>query len=361
MKFVHTSDWHIGLKPRHVAGLGEELAAARYRTVKKIRDLANTERVDFTVVAGDVFDDHGVGTQPIKRLGEILIGFNHPVYVIPGNHDHWTVGGFWGGVSEAWPANVKILSERVAVEIPGGLLFPCPPTQKLSIGDPTSWIPTPNGKQIRVGLAHGSIVGAALGNAANGIDAKAAQNAQLHYLALGDTHSFQTYETDGVIRTAYSGSPEPSSFAEKDPGHVALVEIDSEGNVSHQKITVGEFTWYSMEFDLQQTAGIPAVKSRLAQYLGPKMIWSLKLKGLFKASQWQELDTLEIELQAACSYFKLNRTKLIPHPEDDSWVDDLPEGYMRTVGQELKSKSAIDPIAARALIELYLLAGGTGQ
>jgi len=200
MKFIHTSDWHIGLKPKVAAEAGAELAAARFRAVKKIRDLANSEQVDFTLVAGDMFDSHGIGTHPIQELKAILEGFSQPIYVIPGNHDHWTVEGFWGLVKQCWPANVHVLSESEPVNVKGGMLFPCPLLQKMTPSDPLAWIPKRQGKEIRISLAYGSVVGAAIGTSVNAISPKAYERADLNYLALGDTHSFQTYESDGMVR-----------------------------------------------------------------------------------------------------------------------------------------------------------------
>src|SRR5690242_12844910 len=86
MRFLHTSDWHVGKPLRgrhrddeHVAALDEVIA------------IAKDERVDAVLVAGDLFDS-AVPPPEAERivfhfLAE-LVGADVPAVVIAGNHDH---------------------------------------------------------------------------------------------------------------------------------------------------------------------------------------------------------------------------------------------------------------------------------
>ncbi len=86
MRFLHTSDWHVGKPLRNHKRDDEHLAA-----LEEVLGIAKEEAVDCVLVAGDVFDT-GVPTPEAERivfhvLGE-LAGERIPTVVIAGNHDH---------------------------------------------------------------------------------------------------------------------------------------------------------------------------------------------------------------------------------------------------------------------------------
>ena len=62
--------------------------AQHVETVRKIAELARRETVDCVVVAGDVFDDNGVGADILQLARDALQAFHQlPVLLLPGNHD----------------------------------------------------------------------------------------------------------------------------------------------------------------------------------------------------------------------------------------------------------------------------------
>lgn len=86
MRFLHTSDWHVGKQLRNHKRDDEHLAA-----LEEMLGIAKQEAVDCVLVAGDVFDT-GVPTPEAERivfhvLGE-LAEAHIPTVVIAGNHDH---------------------------------------------------------------------------------------------------------------------------------------------------------------------------------------------------------------------------------------------------------------------------------
>lgn len=84
MRLLHTADWHLGKRLFGVDRLGEARAA-----LDALATLAETERVDATIIAGDMLDRRlvdspafGVCLAAIERLAEV-----GPVVAIAGNHD----------------------------------------------------------------------------------------------------------------------------------------------------------------------------------------------------------------------------------------------------------------------------------
>lgn len=86
MRFLHTSDWHIGKPLRNQKRDAEYVAA-----LAEVLAIAKDERVDAVLVAGDVFDS-AVPPPEAERIffhfvGE-LVGTGIPAVIIAGNHDH---------------------------------------------------------------------------------------------------------------------------------------------------------------------------------------------------------------------------------------------------------------------------------
>ncbi len=117
MRFIHTADLHIdsplrGLSRYEGAPL-ERLRGATRRALERLVDLALDERIDFLLIAGDLYDrdwqDFHTGLfvrEQMVRLGRAGIA----VFIVQGNHDAQ------GVISRQvpWPDNVKVFSSRGA-------------------------------------------------------------------------------------------------------------------------------------------------------------------------------------------------------------------------------------------------------
>ena len=86
MKFLHTSDWHVG-RTLNGWSLLEEQAWA----FQQIVDLAISEKVDGVIIAGDLYDRAVPPVDAIKlfnkTLSRLVLEEQIPVYAISGNHD----------------------------------------------------------------------------------------------------------------------------------------------------------------------------------------------------------------------------------------------------------------------------------
>ena len=84
MKLLHTADWHLGAK------LGRHDRMDDHRTaLRALLDIANTERPDLIIHAGDLFDAYRP-PYPALRLGVTALqrlARTAPTVVISGNHD----------------------------------------------------------------------------------------------------------------------------------------------------------------------------------------------------------------------------------------------------------------------------------
>lgn len=86
MKFIHTSDWHIGRQFHNVSLLEDQ----RY-VLDQLIEYIKQESVDALVIAGDIYDRSIPPATAVDLLDEALskitMEMNVPVILIPGNHD----------------------------------------------------------------------------------------------------------------------------------------------------------------------------------------------------------------------------------------------------------------------------------
>lgn len=86
MKFLHTSDWHIGRNVRGQSRLSEQGDA-----LQEVLSLAKEHEIDCLLVAGDIFDTSTPppeAEQLVYAFFRELYGAGIPGVAIAGNHDH---------------------------------------------------------------------------------------------------------------------------------------------------------------------------------------------------------------------------------------------------------------------------------
>jgi len=385
MKFLHTADWQIGMRAAHVGEAAARVREERLAAARRVVGEARAAGAEFILIVGDVFEDNGVDRVLVQKVADILAEFAGPVYVIPGNHDPLVPGSVWE--HPAWASgHVRLLAEEKPVEIPGGVLFPCPIRAKHSGKDPTSWIPPrepresggssesrePNG--IRIGLAHGTVEGILQEGSDYPIARNAAERAGLDYLALGHWHSNAQYTLpDGTVRMAYSGTHEPTGFGERDSGNALIVEIASAGAAPViTPVRTGRLTWTVIEAELREPGDLSRLRARI-EALGDAAatLLEVRVSGLLAAADRDELPRLEEILASRFLHGRVDASGLKPSPDDASWPAGLPAGVVRDAAERLQEladpaypgmrpEGASPEIASRALLELYALTSAAG-
>ncbi len=369
MKFIHTADWQLGMKAVHVGEAAARVREERLAAARRVIKAAHDHGADFVLIAGDTFEDNGVERALIQKVADILGGSPVPVYLIPGNHDPLTPGSVWEHPAWKTMEHVHVLREEKSVEIPGGILYPCPVKDKRSRKDPTAWIPSANTGAIRIGLAHGTVEGVPQPEPDHPIPRDAASRAGLDYLALGHWHSTAIYPLpDGSVRMAYCGTHEATSFGERDSGNVLVVEIAGPGVPPLvTPVRTGGLSWMVIEKDIRQPGDLQRVRQDIESQNNPgSTLVELRLKGLLAASERDEMARIEEILASRFLFHRVDSSGLRPSPEDTSWLASLPPGILQNVAARLQDladpgysggrpEGASPEVASRALIELYAL------
>lgn len=86
IKILHTSDWHLGKRLQTISRIEEQILV-----MEELCTIADSERVDAVIVAGDVYDAFNPATEAIELLYATLKRLSKHgerlVLVIAGNHD----------------------------------------------------------------------------------------------------------------------------------------------------------------------------------------------------------------------------------------------------------------------------------
>ncbi len=365
MKFLHTADWQIGMKAVHAGAAGGAVRRERLLAAQRVVDAARSERAEFILLAGDVFEDNGVDRALVERVAAILGSAPCTVFAIPGNHDPLVPGSVWDATAWANAANVRILRSAETVEVPGGTLFPCPLREKRSRNDPTAWIPAEGGG-IRVGLAHGTVEGLRTDEPEHPIPRDAAARKRLDYLALGHWHSTAKYEAAGdeetaAVRMAYSGTPEPTKFGERESGFVLVVEIPAAGAAPRLKsVATAGLAWLVIEEELREAGDLRRVRRKIEEVPEPKStLIEVRLAGILPAAGEAELRRMAAEIEERFLFARVNRERLLSPPDGEGWIESLPAGYLRRAAEKLRQRTLqggdASAVARRALLELYAM------
>mgnify|MGYP000450370909 CR=1 FL=1 len=115
MKFIHTSDWHIGRLFQNISLLEDQLYV-----LQQLKAYAVEHAVDALIISGDVFDRSVPPAEAVDALDQFLdeiIGeLKIPVIMISGNHDSAKRLRF--GASHMQQSGLHILSDLSDVTMP---------------------------------------------------------------------------------------------------------------------------------------------------------------------------------------------------------------------------------------------------
>lgn len=264
MKFLHTSDLHIGKKLQ-----GYSLAEDQRYILHEIAEIARSENVDGILVAGDVYDS----ATPTEESFRIFDGFLTeasevcPVYVIAGNHD--SEGRLGVGNKVMARAGVHItdpyqgVAEKVVLRDGYGELdlFLMPYISRTAAAEfyrGKENIPTidaaikttlahsgvdPGKRDVLVAHQHFAAVGVELEQVDSETDRLNIGNTKtvstdllkdFDYCALGHIHKPQG---TGAANAVYCGTPLKYDYSERnDRKHVNIVEIKGKGDVTIKEV-----------------------------------------------------------------------------------------------------------------------------
>ena len=369
MRFIHTADWQIGKPFKQFGDRETVLRQARLTAIENIGRLAETEKVAHVLVAGDVYDTEAPTPrtllEPLERMRQFE---NVEWHLLPGNHDPHRPKGIWDRIREqGTPANVRLhLTAEPALLDTEAALLPAPLTRKSEGSDLSEWMDqaeTPSGA-IRIGIAHGSVVGFGIGGEAiNPVDPRRVERAGLGYLALGDWH--RTMKVGPAVW--YSGTPEPDRSGSQEVGQALVVDIAGPGAPARvTEHAVGTYRWVTREEYLTDIAELADLEARLRSLSDlSRTIMRLYLRGALPLAGRAELDRRLLGVSAAMFHLNLDDAGLSARPTEADLESIDFGGVLRHAADRLKSMAdySVDAGEKRraedALVQLFVMASAT--
>lgn len=259
VKFIHASDFHLDEPMKGLAQLPPHLksviANAPYTAAQRVFDLAIAEKVDFVLLAGDMFDLVTGGPRAaafilgqFERLAEKEIG----VYWCAGEVDH----------PERWPnsielpENVVTFSSSVVEEVTHCRAGK-PVATILGAGhDPrrktTAEFIVESGTPFPIALTHGEI------------DSTTLTTPNIRYWAMGGRHKGSTLDKElGLI--VYPGTHQGRKPSESGPHGVRLVRVDNNGKIRMQNCEIDSVRWSPQKVAINEDVKLEELKNVLGE------------------------------------------------------------------------------------------------
>lgn len=245
-KFVHASDFHLDMPLRGLAELPihlkSVLANAPYDSARKVFDLAISERVDFVLLSGDLFDLSSSGPRPAAFLlsqFERLADKGIEVYWCSGSVDpidRWPA-------SIELPQNVSTFSTSVLEDVNHrrdgktianiyGIGFD---EKRQTAAD----FMTDSNDVFSIGIAHGEF------------DSATMPYDEIRYWALGGRHKHSKLEKPGSI-VAYPGTTQGRSPRESGAFSCNLCRVDANGKLRVQTVETDTVRWLPQKVSIHE-------------------------------------------------------------------------------------------------------------
>ena len=272
IKFIHTADIHLDSPLRgleaHQGTPVEEIRGATRRAFENLIDLAVDEKVDFLLIAGDLYDgdwqDYNTGLFFVSRMGR-LHQAGIKVILISGNHD---------AVSRITrtmplPDNVVHLSSRqpqsVVLEDCGVSIHGQSYATKAVRENLASGYPQRDPDYFNIGLLHTSLNGREGHENYAPCKVDDLRSKGYGYWALGHVHKRETVATDPLI--IFSGNIQGRHIKETGAKGATLVTVDDGLVVEVEERELDVLRWEVCTVDLAQCETTDSVYNSIRKTL----------------------------------------------------------------------------------------------
>ncbi|KLV25636.1 DNA repair exonuclease [Niallia circulans] len=305
ISFIHCADLHldspmVGLKNLPTT-IHNKLKESTFTAFKKVIDAAISKKVDFIIIAGDIYDgeDRSIKAQirfrnEMLRLEEEQI----EVYLIHGNHDH--LNGSW--VQIELPPNVHVFPSMVTVKkylknnLSANLYGFSYETRHIKERRIDEYERSDDA-HFHIGILHGNLEGSTEHSAYAPFQVSDLLAKKMDYWALGHIHKRELLES--VPPIVYPGNTQGRHKKETEVKGCYYVEL-SDGDASLEFIPTSEVIWKNVKIDASSVhtfddlyklcrKEMDAIGDRKYSYIISLEIEQLRLQDSFLASDLLEI------------------------------------------------------------------------
>jgi len=224
VKFIHMADLHLDMPFTNLnkeKGLSAVRRKEQREALKSVLDRAVAEKVDFILIAGDLFEYNYVRKSTIAYVIELFSSIDIPIFISPGNHDPITEDSYYRTIE--WPNNVHIFSDLEKVELDNANIYGKGFKTIKDNGDGLNNFVIENDEELNIVLIHGTLdLPEAFSEGYNPLTSKQVKEWKADYIALGHIHKMNVMKNNIV----YPGSLMSLGFDEPGEHGAMLVELD---------------------------------------------------------------------------------------------------------------------------------------
>jgi DNA repair protein SbcD/Mre11 len=378
-RFIHAADLHLGSPFQGLslkdASLAELFIEASRKSFSSLVDEAVSLKVDFFIVAGDVYDgdwkDNKIGlffNREIARLERAGI----PVFLLKGNHDAESVITktitLPKNVSE-FPTNKPgtFKLDHLKVALHGQGFAERSATENLALA-----YPKPEAGWFNIGVLHTSLTGREPHATYAPCSLEDLRSRGYDYWALGHVHDFEIVSQDPLV--VFPGNIQGRSIREQGAKGAVLVMVE-DGRVSHERLITDSARFAEISIDLAIEDDVPAILHRVEDALDTlvdameqrPLALRVRLggKSRFRREILARAGDFRDEVQAAChrshADIWLEKLELRMEPDDDAAPDGAGVlGIEGLISMDGFSPELVDEASARVAEIAARLPGGLG-
>jgi len=265
IRFLHTADLHLDSPFAGLSHLPDylvkELRESPFRAFQNIIELAITQKVDFLLIAGDLFDGENRNLRTQVRFRSEMERLNQAgidVYIIHGNHDH--LNGSW--IQLELPKNVTVFGGKTDVKVytkPDGTtvhLYGFSYQQRHVTERMIDTYRKTTDDGYHIGLLHGSLEGASGHSPYAPFTIRDLAEKDFDYWALGHIHKSQIISE--LPLAIYPGNIQGRNRKESGPKGCFLIEMENM-SISKSFIDSAEFIWDTVVIPIQEQAAFDEI------------------------------------------------------------------------------------------------------
>lgn len=267
LRFIHAADLHLGsflhTSGDLPSGIREAVREATWVAFSRICTAAVACRVDFLLLAGDVYDREARSIRAARFLAEKcreLEKENIPVFIIAGNHDplreQRELFAFPGNVRVFSPDQPECLEVKDRQGVPVARILGQSYRGRFESRRMHDSFSVPDKGLCNIALLHTQLEPANKNYLPCSLTELTARD-DIHYWALGHIHRCRVLH-HGLPAVAYPGIPQGRDFGEEGPGGCLLVEMAPGEPPAFSYLPVAPVLWKRVEFSI---AGDPALQN----------------------------------------------------------------------------------------------------
>lgn len=273
IKILHTGDLHLCSPMLNMGSKANSRKGELLETFTNIIKLAETEKVDVLLIAGDLFENGNPDAEALKFVSEEFERINPvKVFMVLGNHDY--------DLNFDFPSNVHVFKnyiQKISLENADiyGVSFDAEHCNRCIIEGFTA----DSEDNISILLVHGDIQ---TKSPYNPISAENIKYSKMDYVALGHVHSHNGFETAGSTTYCYCGIPEGRAFDECGEKGVVIAEI-GKGYANCRFVSVCSRKYLCKNVDISGAEDNLRIAEKIALVLeGTENAYRINLTGVKK-------------------------------------------------------------------------------